>query len=630
MTGLNAVVSGAVSRYVGEYRTKDGNDVNTLRRALVYYRAAPDAPDPLVVPGESARRVLRRLGISRLAICEEWERRRCLDGVGAALDQELLESLIPAELLDVVGEMIRDRPPRATGRMQAALYRYAERTVPETRHRPQGGRVSPVTIQHIVDAYRRLGRALAEMRALEHPSPDLAAWTSLPRLRPPRVAPVSTKQPGTALHVIRRVLREYDQDVRHRLGAVEGEEETEAIERLSTVELWHAHVWRPMKYRLIVALLAVTGIRIGSLVALRLRHYEPRHRFADGTEGPALYVTELKGYHPDFGRWKGITSREAAMIESFALVNRRLYTERVPTRGGVSARILKEPRPMVSDPYLITPTTWHPDERSNTTAISRALRGGSAQRALLPLHTAEEIAQEPGLAFVGQSAHCLRRASEQLVAPATADQLGRDGIAHVPAQAIADAVLDRENIRLDPYGYADISSETGRERWGRYGIAAASAWLWTDRGARKWPDLERYRQLLYREGDLLEALAVEEETLARLRKEAVARPRATQEDVVSLIDGIQSKADREGQLREVRGERERVVSDRSTWESVPDDHELPATASAKEALSEVEREVRARLASGLPSNVRRLPRRTSGHARDRRLPASASAPRETR
>jgi integrase len=160
----------------------------------------------------------------------------------------------------------------------------------------------------------------------------------VPPIYPPELVPSSTDLSAPPFRLVRHVLRDFDGDIKRKLRCHDGEE-VAALERLSDSAL-RGGVWLLIKRRAALALLAVVGMRIDAMCRLRVSDYRRDHRFGDGvgTVGPALLLRPGKTLHPSLERWKGMTPKEAEIIE--VLIHggparaRRLRAREAPSSRG--------------------------------------------------------------------------------------------------------------------------------------------------------------------------------------------------------------------------------------------------------------------------------------------------------
>ena len=398
----------------------------------------------------------------------------------------------------------------------------------------------------------------------------------MPPLRIPDVAPVSTDRSAPPFRLVRHILHRRDEDIKRRLGC-QGDEELQVIEALAPSTLRDLGIRRRAKQRALVAIMATVGLRVGVVARLRVSDYLPSYEFRDGSGevGPALRIAPKKHAHHGLRRAKGLGEHEARFIEALLSLNDKLYREYGD--GGLP-----------SDAFLFAGSCKRPCHAPANEALSRLLRGGGRQRPVLPRCAPHEVdeAQEPDR--IGYSAHTLRHRAFQDIRRAAEKRLQAEGIGGISPEAVVAAALDHA-IPGDALGYADMSSEQGRERWGRFGIEAASREMWTEAGARWVPDEKRFRRAIRSRNALSQAHFQSREAIEsshriiRRKGEGV-----TQADVALFLQQLDEERRVVSQLRDVNEEVRRLRSDPSTFVVLPDS--APRDAEVVD-LDAVEREV---------------------------------------
>jgi hypothetical protein len=114
--------------------------------------------------------------------------------------------------------MILIGPAGCTELGERALQEVATEHVQPTRARPEGGVVSPSTIESYADPLDWVMRALRELRARRFPCAELARWDLVPRLRRPVVAQVASDRSAPPLRTVRVARKRLNDDVRAQLG----------------------------------------------------------------------------------------------------------------------------------------------------------------------------------------------------------------------------------------------------------------------------------------------------------------------------------------------------------------------------------------------------------------------------
>lgn len=544
-----------LSRLIGRYRSRDAADLDQVFFASQMYGGQEPCRN---VPGTSACGSMARLGLTRIELNEQWEGLHFTQRAAAQFPDHLIAQLIHPSVWPIVDQMIMDGPSRATAKIEAAIYRYSQRAVRPTVARPEGGKVTRRSVRHKHEIYRRMLRELVALRALEIDSPDLDKWVVVPPIEMPNIVPMTTDRSAPPLDLVRAVLHDLDKRVNERLGATDGDK-VAAVRRLSTVELYQSGVATDLRALAVISLLACHAPRIGALAALGVADYDAQHRFPDGEVGPALRYHPGKGEHARLARWKGLPPKEAHLVEAHVMLRRRLYCERVPTKKG-SWRVLREPRDLPKDSALLAAHLFEPSRFPNPQALSMALAGQGHGFAWLPLP--ENLADRKK-GRTGLPAHRMRHFGEQQIRTAINDWLIESRSEHVNPRAVADAVLDHR-IEDDPYGYADVGSERGREIWTRLAAKLVSERLWTDVAARRKPDLEAFDAACAARAAVAKRLVELEATRSHLRMRLSADGAdagSFQQFILMSEDAVALRR----QLHDADAVCERLSGDRSTW-----------------------------------------------------------------
>lgn len=168
----------------------------------------------------------------------------------------------------------------------------------------------------------------------------------------------------------------------------------------------------------------------------------------------------------------------------------------------------------------------------------------------------------------GYSPQTLRRAALQLVRRGARGYCEEHDLDADP-ECLAEVLLDHKELKADTMGYADIDTVQGRIRWSKIAIAINWEMLTTDRGARRVPDVPRYREALELEKALGAELKREERELDQLCDSCFnAVSSGLVVEMMVAFDRIrriqQSLADTKETLRALE-------RDRDSWRILPDD-----------------------------------------------------------
>jgi integrase len=550
--GVDRLVQVVLSRLVGEYGSNRSPDLSIARRALIYYDAAPNQPRPEMLE-KSYGSTIAALGTTRAALRAEWVELRLRDHAGARFGRHVLEALFPQYLWHILARMVTDGPRQAAEKIESALYIYSHRSVTPSRGRPEGGRLSSETVTQVATMYRRITKTLVVLRGLEDPCRALGPWVMQPPIVTPSVPPVYTDRSAPPVALVRSVLHRLDGEVKRRLRCTH-DDELAALDALSSYAL--AGLWRVAKSRAILSLLALVGMRVGALSALRLRDYDRRHRFPDGTAGPAIALRPGKTMHAEAVRWKGLGQKEARSLDLLIRLAERLHTE------FDGDKVLAKRRPMVANPFIFPGSIQRLEENPCIVSMSTLLGGSRTQRPLLPRFTPDEIEADPSRGYLGYSAHRLRHFAAQQIEIAAQERLDAEGVWHVRGETVAEAVLDHR-IEADTLGYKDINSERGRETWSRFGVLALADRMWSP---VKVPDERAFTSAVRRRLALEEALRRAAADLGDAQSKALRRgEQASQQDVLALIAKMGKEKALANERRRAEDDCRRLREDRSTW-----------------------------------------------------------------
>lgn len=357
-----------------------------------------------------SRTVLRRLSLSPDELTLLWHQEVAGAGAWALLADELLCALFPPPILEIAERLVVAGPAVTVERFEAFCRTEAMRVAPVTRARPRRERISAGTIDSTLAAGRRFCRAVSDVVA-RSPEVGLERWRWLPT--PVRAAdlgalPADTDRSAPPVEQVAALLDAFGAAIhRSRPGL-------------------HARR-RLIRNRLLLALLATTGARIGAVSRLTVADYDLARPRGETSRGPALRLRPGKTLPPHVERWKPLPHELAEWIEQH-------ITE---SRLGPNEPLF----PHARDP----------------------------QRPMTPDSLTKVLTADDPLAL-GRSAHTLRHLAEQL-----AYEAGRHDVATpegtIPAQSYADALLDHAFV-ADPLGYKDIE----RRREELAGVATHHIW----------------------------------------------------------------------------------------------------------------------------------------------------------
>ncbi len=467
--------------------------LHALARTLLLYANTPatvggvirDAPVQGLPPRRSLRSAesgLRRMGIDEDKLVAGLEAARARDDLAPRLPRAWAETLLAPVVWPAVAAVAQDGPRVAAARLQRLLDSESERKINPTRARPDGGFVSRSYLMAQSSAMHRLFAALVTLRARGARLPFLDAWTSVPQRPQVTALDANTDRSGPPRTTLRLVHRSLDARVKELLLIEDGQDELAAVQR-ATIKRLERGVLTAARNRIIFDLLAVIGMRCGALQALRRCDFEPRHRCLDGKPRPAIALRPRKNLPHNLVRWKVLPDALALEIVVHSTVLKRVVGTELDPEGPLIPAQPSKPELFPTRTTLQTllagkvPSPTHPSGRVALVPFSIAALHG-------------EITDDPD-SYLGYSPHRLRHSALQLAREGARQYMTDNGLEMDP-ECLSEVLLDHE-VDSDRYGYADISTERGREKW--TAVAAEVNWqmLTGDMGARKAQDAAGFR-----------------------------------------------------------------------------------------------------------------------------------------
>lgn len=559
-----------------------------LCRALEYYARCRGAdlrrfiPDPPHGPWPDSAAVLRRLGTTQRALYEELAQVEDLTNPHGTLSDSILTQFFPPRLWPVLEMLVLDGPGQAKLNAERALREYARRTVPATKRRPEGPPTrGTISILHV--AFARVFRLLVDLHVTRPSSRVLSAWTGVPPVSSPALPAGGLQTEGPPLHDIRLALRRLDENIASKLRIEPGDDELAAIEAMSLTPLLQASLFRSLRARVALALLMVTGARVGAIAALELRDLRTNHRCRGGDErcGPAVVLRPGKSLPYGSERIKMIPRDVQKTIDVYLryldVVAETLSRWRQGSWGTPPIRT-------ASTPLLVRGRqSWTP---WGAGGIGRMLSGrtpsSSGRAGMLPLIPRRSgfnlDCPEEHHCFIGYNPHAFRHTASRLAEKAGAiwneEHSEAPGDNVYSPEAYAAALLDHEMPGSKMRAlYGDRDSEATREIL----AARASNGIWelltTDAGARKQPDLQRFQRCV----EVLEALDRDAADVKQRFKETVHRAKRKEVDsdraLLELLDLNQIRDELGREREQTARELESLRHDRRTWLAIPDEVE---------------------------------------------------------
>jgi integrase len=408
--------------------------------------------------------------------------------VHARVDLDLLFRVVPADWVSIVAAMISEGPEAAAARAQTAVYDFSLQSVHANRRRGAGRRSASSVKLAVVEA-RRLFDVAYRLRGLS----ACERWTYVPEIELPQMPRGGYEVLAPRIEVVRGALQAMTCDIQSRLGVGALEEELAAIDALSDHAMFTSGLWRPMRDRLLLVLMILTGGRKSAIARLRREDYIPDYvgPAPDCRRGAALDLRPQKGKHRDEVRRKPIPRQAALVVDSYLrLVDRWLAGQ-------------EQPPAVPSMPLLVAMPGQRHVQPSWIHVRAAGKIGG--QRPLvvrdprqLPKHVTPEEAP-----YCGYTPHEFRHLANQI-----AEGAGRifnerhpatGGEVNPPIPYYAAALLDNGGAERDMRAlYGDRKAPAMLEVVA--GRATEIGWeiLTTGVGLRKRPNVEAYEQELIR------------------------------------------------------------------------------------------------------------------------------------
>ena len=439
-----------LSRIVGEVR---GRHVSTQICRLVGEAFAVPGPWP------DEEFSLHRIGCDWEQIAARWT---VAAAKGEPLPDDVLRAFFPGRLWPSLWQLIALGPAGATRTIEATLQAVGHGLTVDGEPRPTGA-LSAITIDGLSIAFGRFVRAVIE---LHKQSLDTTLGLKLPTSFQPWSKDVLPRRRSAFELGARLRRRNNTSAVPLRLVRLALQTLNSHIERNGARPSYKLGLH--LRNRVLIGLLAL-GPRIGTVVKLQVRDYDPAHEFPDGTIGPAIRFRWLKSL-PGIYRWRGIPPLLARWIEEYF----EYY------------RIAAE----VAAPFWVTKRAGLRQMEMPTVATLTAAVVSTIARI------------QPRDDFRKYRPHSLRHLAEQVCFAAAIEYLGEhrrdllhdEGGRGLPAnpQVLCDCLLDHALHDISDR-YKDVNNEQGREVWGRFAALLVWEYVWSEKGARPIPDIGRIR-----------------------------------------------------------------------------------------------------------------------------------------
>jgi integrase len=408
--------------------------------------------------------------------------------IHARVDLNLLFRAVPRDWVPIVAAMISEGPEAAAARAQTAVYDFSLQSVNANRRRGAGRRSASSVKLAVVEA-RRLFDVAYRLQGL----PACERWTYVPEIELPPMPRGGYEVLAPRIEVVRGALKDLTCDIQKRLGVDAIEEELAAIDALSDHAMFTSGLWRPMRDRLLLVLMILTGGRKSAIARLRREDYIPDYvgPAPDCRRGAALDLRPQKGKHRDEVRRKPVPRQAALVLDSYLrLIDRWLIGKAQPPASPSAPLLVAMPGQRHVQPNWIHVRVAGKIGGQRPLVVRDPLQ--------LPKHVTEE--QAP---YCGYTPHEFRHLANQI-----AEGAGRifnerypatGGEVNPPIPYYAAALLDNGGAERDMRAlYGDRKSSAMLEVVA--GRATEIGWeiLTTGVGLRKRPDVEAYERELIR------------------------------------------------------------------------------------------------------------------------------------
>lgn len=547
-----------------------------LQRALAGYAVTDLASSPslgITCATSDPATGLRRCGVTVADVKRAWQVQEDLDGADATLPASVLAAIFEPAIWDAAWAVIADGPGLAAQRLEKLLRAEATRTVAPNRARPKGGVVSMSHLAGLSTALKRFMKIAVDLNARGHSSGTLTSWTAVPAIEMPDAPSAVTDRSGPPLALLRAKWARLEAEIEQIFGAP-------VCDQLALVasltERQKTRLFHRLRDIVAFGLLICFGPRRAAESTLLVADYERDKKLPDGSHGPAIVVTELKGRPETETSPKPIPEGLADRID--------IYLAFLELRLG---------HPQPADAPLLIPTLTRPDCHWSLSAMSRWMSGRKApgstwKKAFLPRLDPSHPEYD---AYDGYILHTIRDTVTQTIRDDTGKRwLTEHGVqsGSVFRVSISEATTDHQKITFDAYGYGGAKKPLYRELLSGYGAHIMWSAVTSESGARLIPDVDRFTMTLHKRVALeseLERARQEEQRLAGQMPSTLA-------EATSIIIDNQRRTARTNalseELRMVERELQALRDDRSAWVAVPDhveDKDVPVID-----LSQVERE----------------------------------------
>lgn len=571
-----------LSRLIGETERPPGQASTASALLLDYARAgtrtrpAYDEEFDPEVRGAEREAFYRRAGVTEGELERMWSRAKRKDKGRAKLPAEIVNVAYPVEFWGAFDHLLDDGAEIFEERVHEALHEAANRKAPVYRGRESGTTITDSWITSLVFTGKRIVR---EIRALHRYYPaELAGWDANFQIEwdPPRGSSVGLDLKSPPWHKVRLAYTQLHQEALAALKCEPGGE-LAAVQALSRHSVTNG-LLRPIRNWAFFTTLVVTAGRTGALERLDRGDFTEQY-VTDAGVGPALNVRPGKSWAWDDVSVKPLGDAGYPIQVLNAFVDR--YVELLFGVADLPPDTPLFPSGLTTGKNRSTMaiTRWASGSIRNW-LVGRPVKPGKAGKSGqtgLPALVARTSA-DPTWGF---SAHRFRSAAfKALEGHAVRDYLAEQRI-EVPQRFLADILTDHKLDGDLTAIYNRVTTREGRVEVAEVAIHALWLMLSTDRGARKVPDGEGYRQAL-RERRVLESRerSVDEDVQVIARKREPAPS-----DTARMLALLHEKARLTKELTWLEIDVERIESlDHRRFVSIPDNAEDPALSISIEDI----------------------------------------------
>jgi integrase len=239
----------------------------------------------------------------------------------ARFDPKVLHKIAPTSWVSIISALLVDGPDVGAARAQAAIYDYSLETVEGNRRRVTGRR-SRSSVKLVFFEAARLLRIAHSLRGL----PSCRHWTHVPELAMPDMPKGGYETVAPRVETVRQAWQAMTSEIHERLGVGTIEDEIRALDALTDDTLASRGLWRPVRDRVLLVLMVLTGGRRNAMARLCREDYIPdcEGPIPDCRRGAALDLRPRKGKGRDEVRRKPIPRQAALVLDTYLTLMDRM------------------------------------------------------------------------------------------------------------------------------------------------------------------------------------------------------------------------------------------------------------------------------------------------------------------